>query len=285
MISNTNKLCYNAIYKRKLGSFNFITVMEKEERLLMFPIFESILTSVIILVVAFAVNGIAKKVIRRAMTKKSPPGQGEQHRIHTLQSLLTNIAGYTIFFIAIVAILGEFNINASAIIASAGIVGLAIGFGAKDLVSDVVTGFFVLMENQINVGERVTVNGFSGIVEDVGLRVLRIRADNGDLHFIPNRDIKALTNHSRGHRQAQVDLSIPSDADIERAIEVLQKECEQLAKRLTGIVEGPKVLGVQNIGGSEAVIRVLARTENGQQAEVERELRKDLKKALDHAEL
>ncbi|SEN51447.1 mechanosensitive ion channel family protein [Lihuaxuella thermophila] len=251
----------------------------------MLPIVQSILTSIIILAVAFVINGIAKRLIRRVMTNKRPPGQGEQHRIQTLQSLLTNLASYTIFFITIVAILGEFNINASAIIASAGIIGLAIGFGAKDLVSDLVTGFFVLMENQINVGERVTVNGFSGTVEDVGLRVLKIRADNGDLHFIPNRDIKALTNHSRGLRQAEVDIPIPAEADIERAIEVLQKECEQLAKRLTGVVEGPKVLGVQNIGGSEAVIRVLVRTENGQQAEVERELRKDLKKALDHAEL
>lgn len=251
----------------------------------MYPIFASILTSIIILAVASVLNRIAKKVIVRMMDKKRLPGQGENHRIDTLQSLLTNIAGYTIFFIAIVAILGEFNINASAIIASAGIVGLAIGFGAKDLVSDVVTGFFVLMENQINVGERVTVNGFSGIVEEVGLRILKVRADNGDLHFIPNRDIKALTNHSRGHRQAQVDLCIPADADFERAIEVLKKECEQLTDRLSGIVEGPKVLGVQNINGGEAVIRVLARTENGQQAEVERELRKDLKKALDRAEL
>ncbi|MFC7440378.1 mechanosensitive ion channel family protein [Laceyella putida] len=244
-------------------------------------IFGSAIKILVILVLAYIAHVIIKRIIVRATESSKRLNKGTQQRIHTIQSLLINIASYVIFFIALVSILSEFGINISALLASAGVLGLAIGFGAKDLVSDIVTGFFMLLEDQVHVGEEITVNGYSGTVEHVGLRTLQLRSTNGDLHFLLNRDIKSLTNHSRGVMQATVDLPLPADIDVEQVIKFLEQECQKMKQRIPAIVEGPKVLGVENMNATETIIRINARTENGEQANVEREMRKDLKKALD----
>lgn len=244
---------------------------------------KSLATAGIIIGVSIGVYGVVKGVIARLIEKRMSVGNAPQPRVDTLRTLVTSLIGYLIFFIALVAVLQEFQVDATGIIASAGILGLAIGFGAQGLVSDVVTGFFVLLENQVNVGEYVTVNNFSGVVEETGLRVIKLRGFNGDLHFIPNREISSLTNHSRGNMQALVDLTIAYKENVDEVIRVLQEGCDRIGDKISGIIEGPNVLGVQSVGTSDMVIRVLAKTKNGEQWKVERELRKELKKALDEA--
>jgi small-conductance mechanosensitive channel len=243
---------------------------------------EKSVTASIIAVAAIIVYAMVKSVIARLVEARIHHEAAEP-RIDTLKTLLSSLSGYVLFFIAFVAILREFNVDTTGILASAGILGLAIGFGAQGLVSDVVTGFFVLLEDQVNVGEYVTINGYSGIVEETGLRCIKIRGLNGDLHFIPNREISALTNHSRGNMRALVDISIAYESNVDQAIQVMQQACDRLAQEMPQIVEGPNVLGVQQLGSSDMVIRVLAKTENGKQWEVERAIRKELKKALDQA--
>ncbi|MGA8943990.1 MAG: mechanosensitive ion channel family protein [Thermoactinomyces sp.] len=223
---------------------------------------------------------IARKMITR-MTIHTRLGKNTQQRVKTIQSILVNTVTYVIIFIAFVAILDQFHINVSALLASAGVLGLAIGFGAKDLVTDIVSGFFILLEDQVQVGEDVTVNGFSGTVEHIGLRVLKIRDQEGDLHFILNREIKSLTNHSRGFRLAKVDLPLASHNDLDEAIAHLQEHCRQIADKLDGVMEGPQVLGVIDVTPQASVVRIQARCENGKQAEVERILRKELRKIID----
>lgn len=244
----------------------------------------SILTAVVIALVTWLVYTISKGMINRMVEHKLKNQDENNARFNTLSSLLKSIAGYVLFFVALVMILGEFGVNTSAIIASAGIIGLAIGFGAQGLVSDIVTGFFILTENQVNVGEYVTIGGYSGVVEETGLRLMKVRGVSGDLHFIPNREISSLTNHSRGNMQALVDIRIAYDSDVNQAIQILKKRCDELREQLPQLVEGPNVLGVQDLGSSDVVIRILARTENGEQWAVERELRKELKLALEQAD-
>lgn len=240
-------------------------------------VLQKLLTIGLIILVAYIVYYIAKVVIKKAMFFKNGV-DSKGHRLHTLRSLITNIVLYVIIFITVVAILSEFNIDATGIIASAGVVGLAIGIGAKDLISDVGNGFFSLMEDQVNVGEYVTVNDLSGVVEEVGLRVLRIRDVSGDLHFISNRQILTLTNHSRGNMRALVDISLPTKINVEDAITKLQAACAQWKMKYTDLVEGPDVIGVEQLGTDEYVIRVIAKTKNGKQFEVERELQKEILK-------
>jgi moderate conductance mechanosensitive channel len=135
----------------------------------------------------------------------------------------------------------------------------------------------------VQVGEDVTVNGFSGTVEHVGLRVLKIRDPEGDLHFILNRDIKSLTNHSRGHMLAKVDLPLSTKTDLDQALAYLEEQCRHLRESLPDVIDGPNVLGVVDVTPQSSIVRIQARAENGKQGEVERRLRKELVQATDKA--
>ncbi len=174
-----------------------------------------------------------------------------------------------------------FGLDIKALLAGAGILGLAIGFGAQGLVSDVVTGFFILLERQIDVDDYVTVADYDGIVEEIGLRTTRLRGFDGTLYYIPNREIGSVSNHSRGNMQALVDIAINCDTNIDEAIKQFQQACDALALTEEAIIEGPDVIGVESLDSSEAVLRVICKTKNMQQWDIERKLRKVLKKVLD----
>lgn len=227
------------------------------------------------------VKKIGNKVIDRTFTKLQNKQNISLGRAHTLQKLMENILSYALVFILVASIFDIFNIPVASLIAGAGVVGLAIGFGAQGLVSDVVTGFFLLLEKQIDVNDYVTLGALSGVVESVGLRTTQIRGFDGTLHYIPNRDIKSVSNHSRGNMRALVDIKIAYDEDIDQAITVMQEACDQVAADNPAIVEGPNVIGIQEIGTSDVVLRVIAKTVNGEQWEVERQLRKAIKEAFD----
>jgi moderate conductance mechanosensitive channel len=237
---------------------------------------------IIAIYIAFLiVKGFGNKILERAFSKYSERNSISTARSQTLESLAKNIFSYVLIFIFFVTILQIFGIEVTAILAGAGIIGLAVGFGAQGLVSDVVTGFFILLEKQIDVGDYVTTGSFSGIVEAVGLRTTQIRSFDGTLNFVPNREITSLSNHSRGNMRALVDIGISYDDDIDKAIMVLQEVCDKVAAEDDNIVDGPNVIGVQALGASDVVIRIIGKTKNMEQWGVERKLRKALKEALD----
>ncbi|EDL65049.1 mechanosensitive ion channel family protein [Bacillus sp. SG-1] len=237
---------------------------------------------IIAIYIAFLiVKGFGNKVLERAFSKYGERNNISEGRAQTLESLAKNIFAYVLIFIFFVTILQIFGIEVTAILAGAGIIGLAVGFGAQGLVSDVVTGFFILLEKQVDVGDYVTTGSFSGIVEAVGLRTTQIRSFDGTLNFVPNREITSLSNHSRGNMRALVDIGISYDDDIDKAISVLQQVCDKVAAEDENIVDGPNVIGVQSLGASDVVIRVIGKTKNMEQWGVERKLRKALKEALD----
>ncbi|WP_010677346.1 mechanosensitive ion channel family protein [Bacillus timonensis] len=227
------------------------------------------------------VKKIGNKVIDRTFTRLQEKQNVSIGRAHTLQKLMENVLSYTLIFIFVASLFSIFNISVASLIAGAGIVGLAIGFGAQGLVSDVVTGFFLLLEKQIDVNDYVTIGAIDGVVEAVGLRTTQIRGFDGTLHYIPNRDITSVSNHSRGNMRALVDIGIAYGEDIDKAITVMQEVCDQIAADNPVIVEGPNVIGVQALGASDVVLRVIAKTENGEHWGVERQLRKAIKEAFD----
>jgi len=207
----------------------------------------------------------------------------ERQRAQTLEILLQSILIYTVFFLTGLTILQIFNINTSAILASAGILGLAIGFGAQNLVKDTISGFFILLENQFNVGDYVETAGVAGTVEEIGLRTCKIRQWTGQLHIIPNGQITKVTNYNRGKMLAVVTVGIAYEEDIDKAIEVLQKECTRAHQEIKAIVALPQVQGVTELTDSLISIRTIAPTIPGEQWAVERELRRRFKYALDRA--
>ncbi|MGR6116462.1 mechanosensitive ion channel family protein [Aeribacillus composti] len=227
------------------------------------------------------VKSIGNKIIYKMFEGLENRKEISTTRAKTLQTLVLNFFHYALFFIFIVTVFQVFGYNVTALLAGAGVVGLAIGFGAQGLVSDVVTGFFLLLEKQLDVGDYVTTGNYSGIVEAVGLRTTQIRGFDGTLHYVPNRQIVGLSNHSRGNMQALVDISISYNEDLNRVMSILQEACDQFAKETEEVVEGPDVLGVQNFGTSDVIIRIIAKTKNMEQWAVERKLRKRLKEVLD----
>lgn len=206
---------------------------------------------------------------------------GEEKRFNTVKGIIKSILRYAIYFVAFTPILETLGINVSSLIAAAGIGGLAIGFGAQNLVKDVITGFFILFEDQFQVGDYIETEGQAGIVEEMALRVTKLRDFNGDLHVIPNGAISRLTNKSRGNMRAWVDVSIAYEENIGRVIKVLEALCEEIRQENHKILEGPTVLGVTKLGESDIVISIIAKTIPMEQWAVERELRKRIKERFD----
>ncbi|MBA2174347.1 mechanosensitive ion channel family protein [Halobacillus locisalis] len=238
---------------------------------------------ILVLIIAFAiVRPIGRKAIEKAINKVSKQRNISEGRSKTLEKLSVNIFSYALIFMLIVMILGAMDIDIAPLIAGAGIVGLAIGFGAQGIVSDVVTGFFLLLERQVEVDDYVTAGGYDGVVEEVGIRTTQVRSFDGTLNFIPNRNISGVANHSRGNMRALVDIGIGYDENIDEAMTVLKEVADRFQDD-ERFKEGPNVLGVQSLGSSDVVIRVLGKTANMEQWAVERDLRKAMKEALDQA--
>lgn len=234
-----------------------------------------------ILIAYFIVRAIGNKILSGTFESYQKRKHVSAGRAQTLESLTKNVLGYALLFILAVTILQVFDYDVTALIAGAGIIGLAIGFGAQGLVSDVVTGFFILLEKQIDIGDYITTGEFTGICEEVGLRQTKIRGFDGTLHYVPNREINGMSNHSRGNMRALVDIGISYNDEVDKAIHILQSVCDDLATSNPAIIEGPSVLGVENLGDSDVVLRVIAKTVNMEQWAVERQLRKSIKEAFD----
>ncbi|GGF12301.1 putative MscS family protein YkuT [Halobacillus andaensis] len=238
---------------------------------------------ILVILIAFAILGpVGKKAISIAIQRMGKQRKIPESRTKTLEKLSVNLFSYILIFLLIVMLLSAVNIEIGPLLAGAGIIGLAIGFGAQGLVSDIVTGFFILLERQIEVDDYVTAGGYDGIVEEVGIRTTKLRSFDGTLNFIPNRNIEGVSNHSRGNMRALVDIGISYDENIDHALEVLTKVADDFADD-PRFKEGPDVLGVQSLGDSDVVLRILGKTENMEQWGVERDLRKAMKEALDEA--
>src|SRR5690625_4738534 len=186
-------------------------------------------------------------MILRSFEKVRERGKVKEGRAAVLERLMLSILSYTLGFIVIVVIFGIFGLTIGGLIAGAGVVGLAIGFGAQGLVSDIVSGFFLLAEKWSDVGDYVITSGVDGVVEEIGLRTTQIRDYDGFLHFIPNRNIENLSNYSRGEMRALVDISIAYNHNADEAIRIAKQVCQTRATEDDSIVEGPNVDGIQMI--------------------------------------
>ena len=235
---------------------------------------------ILVLIIALRIiNPIGKKIINKALNRAENNKKLSAARIQTLEKLLLNVFSYVIFFLFIVMFFGIIEQPIGPLLAGAGVIGLAIGFGAQGLVSDIVTGFFILLERQIDVGDYITVASYDGVVEEIGLRTTQIRGFDGTLHFIPNREINSVSNHSRGNMRALVDIGVSYEENMDQALGILNNVCEQFQKD-ERFVDGPNVIGVQEFGTSEIVLRIIGKTINNEQWGAERDIRKAIIEAF-----
>jgi small conductance mechanosensitive channel len=181
-------------------------------------------------------------------------------------------------------ILGELGIQLGPLLATAGIGAIAIGFGAQSLVKDVISGFFIILENQYRIGDAIEVAGVSGLVESVSLRRTVLRDLEGRVHTIPNGEIKVVSNLSKEWSRSVLDIGISYGEDIDKVVDLLSrigKELEAEGPYKSAILEPLQILGLERFGESQLVIRIMVKTVPLKQWDVGRELRKRIKKRFD----
>src|SRR5690606_23274541 len=214
-----------------------------------------------ILFVSYIAIFIGKRVIARIFKlRMKAPIKHNERRQQTILRLLQSVLTYTIYFSAIIGVLSVLNINVAGLLAGAGIAGLAIGFGAQSLVKDVITGFFIVFEDQFGVGDYIKLNTAEGTVTEIGLRTTKILGTTGEQYIIPNGQITDVINYSINNSKAIVDMQVGIDADIEQVDKLVTDYLKTLPHQFEELVEVPKFLGVQNVVGTEVTIRIVAET-------------------------
>ena len=223
--------------------------------------------------------------IGRSVEANATPGSSRRtQRAQSMASLLKNIATAVIFGIAVVMALAEVGADVAPILASAGVLGLAIGFGAQSLVSDFLSGIAILLEDQYGVGDVVDLGEAIGTVEAVGLRITRVRAVDGTVWYVRNGEILRVGNQSMNWARTVLDIGVAYGEDIARVREVLGDVAQQLFEdeEFRGkVIEAPEVWGVQELAADSVVVRVVLKTAPLQQWAVARELRQRVKTRFD----
>ena len=211
-----------------------------------------------------------------------------QARAAAISGMLSSVGTFVIASVAILFALSALGVNVAPLLASAGIAGIAIGFGAQTIVRDFLSGVFMILENQYGVGDVVMVNGITGTVEDVGLRITTVRDFDGTIWYVTNGSVTELGNQSQGWSVAVVDIPVAHGADLERAKQVLASTVAQLQHDPTWenrIMPDEAMVGVESVTAMSVTIRIRLHTVHEQQVGVARELRARVVKALDAAGL
>lgn len=189
-------------------------------------------------------------------------GVGEAGRLTALFDVLNYLAVAVVVAVGAMSALSVLGVNTGALLASAGVLGFAVGFGAQTMVKDLLNGLFLLAEGQYTIGDEITVSGVTGIVERVTLRTTTLRASNGDIHIVPSGDVRLVTNKSKGWSVVSIDVGVSYTTPVERALEVLDQYCvvvaadEGIADKL---MEPPTVAGVNAFQDHQYVVRVNAK--------------------------
>jgi len=239
---------------------------------------------ILILVLAFVFIRILGAVTRRVVAfseKRAPDGLQRAQQVRTVAGVIRSVGVFLIvFFTLMLALKDGFNINIEPLLASAGIAGLAIGFGAQALVKDVINGFFILVENQFQVGDVVRVSGVSGKVEEITMRRTVLRDADGTLHVIPNGAIQIVSNTTRDWSQVTLQVAVDYNENSDRVVQLLRqvaREFHQDPAFNQELVSEPEVPGNDRVRGQEVDYLVLIKVRPGRQYDVARELRRRIK--------
>jgi small-conductance mechanosensitive channel len=250
-------------------------------------ILKTMLRIVLILFMGLVLMKLSTKLIvylKTYLKEQSSENLEEIKRIDTLGRVVRYVATMVISLICGVEVLHELGISIAPILAAAGIVGVAVGFGAQHLIKDYFTGFFILLENQIRQGDVVEAGGKSGLVEEVTLRYIKMRDYSGNVHYVPNGTIGAVTNMSRGFAQAVIDVGVAYKEDVASVMQVMievGRALRQQADFKYKILDDMEMAGVENLADSSVVIRCRFKVLPLEQWGVRREYLKNIKKAFD----
>jgi small-conductance mechanosensitive channel len=244
------------------------------------------LTIVLVVIGTLIAIRVARMLARRVSSSlgKQMDDEESRKRVKTVSSVIRNLLTVVIIIVACMIVLGELGVEIGPILAAAGIVGLAVGFGAQSLVKDVINGFFILLNDQIRVGDVVEIGGKGGVVEKVNLRMTILRDLAGNVHFIPNGTIDVVTNMTKEFSRYVFDIGVAYREDVDEVIKVIKKVDEGLRKDATfgpDILEPMEILGLDQFADSAVIIKARVTTKPIKQWKVAREFNRRLKRAFD----
>lgn len=231
------------------------------------------------------VKRLIKSILKRAFERKGRRFIASENRSGTIYKMLDNAVSYIISFFIIYTVLSIIGVPVSTLLAGAGITGIAIGLGAQSFISDIVNGFFILLENQFDAGESVKIGDVSGTIVSIGLRSTQIKGVDGTLYFLPNHTIDVISNYSRNEMRASIDLTLYPDTDLTLIHSILQKVDEETIPNHPEITKGPTYVGPTNKGNGLISYQVMFYTLNGEQFQIQHLFLKKYLEAFQKAEI
>lgn len=250
------------------------TTLEPSTAYLLARLLAVLVTALLLLLGYRLLLGVVDRIVRARPLR-------ETARLRTLASLVHSLLRWAVGFVAVVVVLRELGVDVLPILVSAGVLGLAIGFGAQSLIRDIITGFFMLFEGLIHVGDVVQIGGAAGTVESIGLRVTTVRTDDGALRVVPNGQITEFANYSAGGVRAVVDVPLARDAPLAPALAVLAEVGDGWARESSAALDPPQVPGIIGFSGGDVILRLTVLVAPQQRLGVEAELRRRIKEAFD----
>jgi small conductance mechanosensitive channel len=249
------------------------------------------LSILLILVGAYILHYLSRKFIEKLVRVAIVPdpntsADSERKREDTLIRIFTWTIRIVIMVVAVMMVLQETGIPIGPMLAGAGILGLAVGFGGQYLIRDIITGFFMILENQYRIGDAVQFDNTSGVVEDISLRITTLRDLNGTVHHIPHGEIKRVSNLSKNFSRINLNIGVTYDSNLDEVIRIINQTGQDMAQDerwKASIIKPPQFLRVDDFTDTSIVVKILGETLPSKQWEVTGELRKRLKYAFDNA--
>lgn len=240
-------------------------------------------------VVSRFINKILEQIIQRVIPRGSFSSESEeQKREDTLIKITQNFFSIFIWIVAVFAILSQLGVPVAPLITGAGILGVAIGFGSQSLVKDIITGLFIIAENQFRIGDYVCVDKYCGTVEDMTLRVTKLRENDGTIHYVPNGEIKVASNKSKDFSRVNFTINIGYNSNLDKVELLINKIGKELAEDpeyADKIIDVPRFLRIDDFQDHALSVRVLAKVKPKQQYLINGEMRRRLRKIFDEPDI
>lgn len=245
-----------------------------------FTLVDKLFQAIVIIILAFVVQRILKKIVDKLFLN-SKKHKTDINKINTIKSLIKSIIKYVLLIIAGLIILNIFGIDTTALITGLGVLSLVVGLAFQDILKDILAGFSIIFEGQFRIGDYVKINDFYGTVSYIGLKTTRIKAYSGEVKIIANRNITEVTNYSLSNSLAVVDLSLAYEEDIEKVEKILECSKDKISGKIDNMIGEIELWGVEQLSDSSVVYRIVCKCKPAKHIEVQRKLRKELKKILD----
>lgn len=240
---------------------------------------EKLINSGIVIVVFITVYLIINRVIKN-INRRNFMKAGEKRK-KTLLLLINSIIKYILMIVCVLTILDIYGVDTTALITSLGLIGLGASLALQDTLKDLLAGFFIIFENQYDIGDVITINNFKGEVISLGLKTTKLKAYTGEINIIANRNIQEVINHSFNNSLAIVDFDISYEEDLDKVEDVLNKLCKKLTKELPDVQGDVNLLGIEDLGNSGIKYRITAEAKSMEHFMLQRKIRKAVKEELE----